>query len=446
MDVIRILTAQEARTTILARRPPDEADVTPQMAERIQQVFGESLSPDQVVTRMIRDVRRDGDRAVREYTKRIDGVDLNGFRVEQEELDEALTGLPASLREAMQTAAGRIRGFHERQPKGSWVHWDDDGAVGHLIRPLERVGLYVPGGQAVYPSSLLMAAIPARVAGVAHVAVATPADRTGRVNPVVLAAARIAEVDTVYRVGGVPAIAALAYGTESIPRVDKILGPGNLFVVLAKRQVYGIVDIDQLPGPTETLLIADESASPVYTAADLLAQAEHDPLASAILITPSRLFAEAVRGEVVEQVEQLNRAPIIRESLARNGGLVIADSLDEAIDLANEYAPEHLCLLVRDPWSLIGRVKNAGGIFVGEQSSEALGDYVIGPSHIMPTGGTARFASPLSVRDFLKVTSLFAVNDRTGQRLGPAAIALAEAEGLTAHAAAVRQRMRGPSC
>lgn len=442
MDVIRILSAQEARTTILVRRPPDEAEVTPQIAERLRLIFGESLSPDQAVSRIIRDVRRDGDRAVREYAKRIDGMEMSAFRVEPEELDAALAAIPESLHEALQAASDRIKRFHERQPTGSWVHWDEDGGVGHLVRPLERVGLYVPGGQAAYPSSLLMAAIPARVAGVAHVAVATPADRTGRVNPAVLAAARTAGVDAVYRVGGAQAIAAFAYGTESIPRVDKILGPGGLFVVLAKRQVYGVVDIDQLPGPTETLVIADESANPAYAAADLLAQAEHDALASAILMTPSRSFAEAVSAEVARQIDRLDRASIIRESLARNGGVVVTTSLDEAIDLANEYAPEHLCLLVRDPWALVGRVKHAGGMFVGEQSSEALGDYVVGPSHIMPTGGTARFASPLSVRDFLKVTSLFVVNGRAGQRLGPAAIALAEAEGLTAHAAAVKIRQR----
>lgn len=443
MSVIRILSSDEAKRTILRRRPPDEAVSTPEMTEQNRQLFGEPLTPDQVVERILREVRQEGDKAVRKYTSLLDGAEMETFPVDPVEIDEAMKGLPEALRNALETAAERIRRFHERQPSGSWTHWDEEGGVGQIIRPLERVGLYVPGGQAAYPSSLLMAAIPARVAGVEQVVVTTPADRTGRVNPVVLAAARIAGVDAVYRVGGAQAIAALAYGTESIPKVDKILGPGNLFVVLAKRRVFGVVDIDQLPGPTETLLIADDTADPSYAAADLLAQAEHDQLASAILITDSVPFAEIVRVELDDQIQSLERADIIRASLERNGGIVLAAHLDEALDLANAYAPEHLCLLVRDPWAIIGRVRNAGGIFVGEYSSEALGDYVTGPSHIMPTGGTARFSSPLNLSDFMKVTSLFAVNEQAGRRLGPAAVVLAEAEGLTAHAAAVRKRMEG---
>ena len=442
MSVIRIMNAGSARETILARRPPDESETTPEITERNRQLFGEPLTPDQVVARIIRDVRRDGDRAVRHYTGLLDGTDIDSFRVDPEEIKTAVEELPEILRAGLQTSADRIRRFHERQPMGSWVHWDDDGGVGQIVRPLERVGLYVPGGQALYPSSLLMAAIPARVAGVEQVVVTTPVDRTGSVNPIILAAAGIAKVDAVYQVGGAQAIAALAYGTESIPNVDKILGPGNLFVVLAKRQVFGVVDIDQLPGPTETLLIADDSADPAYAAADLLAQAEHDQLASAILVTTSPAFADRVQAEIERQIESLARMEIIRSSLDRNGGIVLASNIDEAIDLANAYAPEHLCLLVRDPWSLVGRVKHAGGVFVGEHSSEALGDYITGPSHIMPTGGTARFSSPVNVRDFTKIISLFAINEHAGRKLGDAAVALAEAEGLTAHAAAVRQRLK----
>ena len=349
--------------------------------------------------------------------------------------------LSSGLRDALETAAERIRTFHARQPSDSWTHWDEEGGTGQIVRPLDRVGVYVPGGGAAYPSSLLMAVIPARVAGVREVVVATPPGRNGTVAPAVLAAAAVAGADTVYRMGGAQAIAAMAYGTETIPCVDKIVGPGNIFVTLAKRQVYGIVDIDQLAGPTETLLIADEAANPAFVAADLLAQAEHDTMATSMLITPSTTLALAVQHAVDEQLSELERAPVIRSSLEQNGGIVLVSSLDEAVELANAYAPEHLCLLVSDPWPLVDRIHHAGGIFVGEHSSEALGDYVTGPSHIMPTSGSARFFSPLSIRDFLKVTSLFAVNERAEKRLGPAAIQLAEAEGLTAHAMAIRRRL-----
>jgi len=288
-----------------------------------------------------------------------------------------------------------------------------------------------------------MAAIPARVAGVGEVVVATP-PREGELNDAILAAAYIAGVREVYALGGAQAIAALAYGTESVPRVDKILGPGNIFVVLAKRRVFGVVDIDQLPGPTETLLIADGSANPAYVAADLLAQAEHDPLATALLLTTSEELAMKVQGELERQLKALSRGEVISASLANRGGIVVVDSLDVALELANEYAPEHLCLLTADPWSLVGRVENAGGVFVGEWSSEALGDYVVGPSHIMPTGQTARFSSPLNVGDFLKITSVFGLGPATARELGAAAITLAEVEGLTAHAQAVRLRLEEP--
>ena len=314
--------------------------------------------------------------------------------------------------------------------------------MGQIIRPLERVGLYAPGGRTPYPSSLLMAAIPARVAGVSEIVVASPPDTDGRAAKVNLVAAQVAGVDAAFKVGGAQAIGALAYGTESVPRVDKIGGPGNLFVVLAKRRVYGQVAIDGLPGPTETMLIADESADPTLVAADLLAQAEHDPLASPICLTPSRDLAELVQVEVAKQVESLERAEIIVQSLQAQGGIVLTDNLAQAMTLANEYAPEHLCLLLRDPWAWVGRVRNAGGVFVGETSSEALGDYVVGPSHIMPTGGTARFASPCNVWDFVKVTSVFAPADSTLQRYAHAAMTIARAEGLTAHAAAIEKRQK----
>ena len=312
---------------------------------------------------------------------------------------------------------------------------------GELQRNVQRVGEIVAGinPRSGHPSSLLMAAIPARVAGVPQIVVATP-PRDGELNDTILAAAYLGGVREVYAIGGAQAIAALAYGTESVPRVDKILGPGSIFVVLAKRRVYGTVGIDQLPGPTETLLVADETANPGYVAADMLAQAEHDPLASALLLTPSAELAHQVGREIARQLETLSRKEIILSSLATRGGIVVTQDIDEAIALANEYAPEHLCLLTANPWELVGRVENAGGIFIGELSSEALGDYVIGPSHIMPTGQTARFSSPVNVWDFVKITSVFGVSPSVAKQISPAAITIAQEEGLTAHARAIRMR------
>jgi len=438
---IRILTAEEAGSSILKRQPLNEALFSAGIEEKNRELFGKPLTAEQAVAKIIDDVRENGDDSVRHYARLLDGSAPDAFEVPQSEIDEAIASLPAGLSEALETAADRIRSFHEKQTFESWTHWDEEGGTGQIVRPLDRVGAYVPGGGAAYPSSLLMAVIPARAAGVREVVVATPPGRDGAVPPAVLAAASMAGADAVYRIGGPQAIAAMAYGTGTVSRVDKIVGPGNIFVTLAKRQVYGVVDIDQLAGPTETLLIADETADPVFAAADLLAQAEHDAMASAILITPSSTLALAVQHAVEVQLAALDRAEIIRSSLQRHGGIVLVANLEEAVELANAYAPEHLCLLVADPWPLVDRIRHAGGIFVGEHSSEALGDYVTGPSHIMPTGGSARFHSPLSVRDFLKITSLFAVNEQAEKRLGPAAIRLAEAEGLSAHAIAIRRRL-----
>ena len=438
---IRIPSAEEARSSILLRRPLHESMSSPEIEDRNRELFGEALTAEQAVTRIIDDVRENGDDSAGHYARLLDGSAPDPFEVPRQEIDEAGESLSPGLRDALETAAEQIRTFHERQPSDSWTHWDEEGGTGQIVRPLERVGVYVPGGAAAYPSSLLMAVIPARVAGVREVVVATPPGKDGTVAPAVLAAAAVAGVDAVYRIGGAQAIAAMAYGTETIPRVDKIVGPGNIFVTLAKRQVYGIVDIDQMAGPTETMLIADEASNPALAAADLLAQAEHDTMASSMLITPSTTLALAVQRSVDEQLPELERASIIRSSLERNGGIVLVSNLDEAVELANAYAPEHLCLLVSDPWPLVDRIRHTGGIFVGEHSSEALGDYVTGPSHVMPTSGSARFFSPLSIRDFLKVTSLFAVNEKAEKRLGPTAIELAEAEGLSAHAMAIRIRL-----
>jgi histidinol dehydrogenase len=439
--LLRVYEPAEARATLLARRPVDEVVVSPTLAADIQRVFGEPLTPDQAVRRLLDEVRERGDAAVRDWTLRIDRVSVEEWLVPPEALLAVYHGLPPDLRQAMQVSIDRVRTFHQKQPLGGWLDWSPDGgALGQMVRPLTRVGVYAPGGRAPYPSTLIMCVVPAQVAGVEEIVVVTPPGPDGEPAPVILAAAHACGVERVYRVGGAQAIAALAYGTQSIPRVDKIVGPGNIFVVLAKRQVYGIVDIDGLPGPTETLVIADGQADPILVAADLLAQAEHDTLASAILVTTSPSLAEAVQLEVARQIEELSRAEVIAESLRGQGGIVLCAGLGEALDLANLYAAEHLCLHVAEPWSLVGKVKHAGGVFVGEDSYEVLGDYVAGPTHVMPTMGTARFASPLSVRDFTKIISLFALGEEEAREIGKAAQILADAEGLKAHAAAVRRR------
>ena len=433
----------QARQRVLDRHGGEPSELPPSVQASIRRVFGTDLTPDEVTARILADVRQRGDEAVLEYTRRIDGVELEQLAVTREEIEAAWAATPSELRQALRLAMERVRDFHRRQPLSSWMDWrEDGGALGQMVRPLERVGVYVPGGRAPYPSSLIMAVVPAQVAGVREIFVASPPRRDGTVAPAILAAAKVAGVDRVFKVGGAQAIAALAYGTESIPRVDKIVGPGNIFVIAAKRQVFGEVGIDQLPGPTETMLIADEGANPTWVAADLLAQAEHDPLASAILLTPSLDLAQEVQAEVERQMQKLSRREIIAQSLTSRGGIIVVKDLEEAVRLANEYAPEHLCLLTKDPWALVGRIENAGGIFVGEYASEALGDYVVGPSHIMPTRGTARFSSPLNVWDFVKITSIFAPSPAESQRLTRAGIALAEAEGFTAHAEAIRRRVR----
>ncbi|HXV41801.1 MAG TPA: histidinol dehydrogenase [Anaerolineae bacterium] len=441
--LFRLYSAAEARKTILQRRPVGEVALTPSLAQSIERVFGEALSLEAAVSRILADVRARGEAAVLDWTEKIDGVRLPGLAVPQVDIDAAYDTIPAGLRDALHFAAERIRAFHQKQPASSWLDWrPQGGALGQIVRPLERVGVYAPGGTALYPSTLLMCAVTARVAGVEQVVVTTPSGRDpqGRIAPALLAAAKVAGVDAVYRLGGAQAVAALAYGLESLPKVDKIVGPGNIFVTLAKRQVYGLVDIDGLPGPTETLVIADASAKPELVAADLLAQAEHDTLASAILVTPSQTLAEAVQVEIGRQLETLDRAGIIAESLQNQGGVVICANLAEAVELSNLYAPEHLCLHVAAPWALVGQVKHAGGIFLGEHAYEVLGDYTAGPTHVMPTMGTARFASPLSIRDFTKIISVFGLDATEAALISPAAQTLAEAEGLSAHAAAVRRR------
>lgn len=445
-----IMDLDQARKTILKRTSVDETAVTPALAQRLEATFGEPVTPAEAVRRILKDIRTQGDPALRNWTLRLDGVDLSDPIVAPAEIQAALDGLAPDLRAALTEAAERIRAFYEKQPKSSWIDQSMGGTLGQLIRPMQRVGVYVPGGTAPLPSTVLMSAIPARVAGVKEVVMITPPSRqTGRPSPVILAAAAIAGVDTVYLAGGAQAIAALAYGTQAIRPVDKIVGPGNLFVTLAKQQVYGTVGIDGLAGPTETIVIADEQANPAWAAADLLAQAEHDVLASAILLTPSRSFAEAVQREISAWLEgkdgvNLTRSEIIAQSLRSSGGAVITADIPEAIAASNAYGPEHLNLAVAEPWKYLDQVQCAGGVFMGETSCEVMGDYVAGPSHVMPTGGTARFASPLNVWDFVRIISLVGLDSSTAARLGAQADRIAQSEGLDAHALAGRLRRLGP--
>ncbi|MCX7682142.1 MAG: histidinol dehydrogenase [Anaerolineae bacterium] len=445
--VIRIYDdLEEARRTLLQRRGVLTDEAPEPLRESILRIFGEELSPEQAVARILADVRRRGDEALRDWTARIDGLVIEGFEVPPQEWEAAYGALPAELAEALTLAAQRIREFHALQPVTSWTTEALGGTLGQKIVALERVGVYVPGGTAPLPSSLLMAALPARVAGVREVIVCTPPGRPdGRVPGVLLAAAHIAGVDRLFRIGGAQAVAALTFGTESIPRVDKIVGAGGLFTTLAKRQVYGLVGLDGLYGPTETVIVADETAHPAWVAADLLAQAEHDPLATAILLTPSRALAEAVQAEVAKLVPELSRGEIAVQSLAGQGGIVLTPDLETAVRLADEFAPEHLCLSVQDPQRWSEQVANAGGIFLGEHSCEVLGDYVAGPSHIMPTGGTARFTGPLSTLDFIKVINIIALDAASAARFYPAAACIAQAESLTAHAAAAKIRITDES-
>lgn len=447
--------AQTARNTILKRMPPDEVSVSERTLDNIEKLFGKRLMPDEVVSLILKDVRMNGDSALQTWTQRLDSLNLKPAPVSKALIQSALDSISPEQRAALEKAASRIESFHRKQPITSWFTNELGGTLGQLIRPIQRVGLYVPGGTAPLPSTVLMSVIPARVAGVKEIVVVTPpslkpqssAARTPReldipINPIILAACAIAGVDEVYPLGGAQAIAALAYGTESIRPVDKIFGPGNLFVTLAKRQVYGVVGIDGLAGPTETMVIADEYANPKWVAADLLAQAEHDVIASAILLTPSQDLIEKVQFEIAKQIETCERGEIISASLENRGGAILTKDLNEAIELANQYAPEHLALSVNDPWKWVEKINNAGGVFVGEHSFEVLGDYLAGPSHVMPTGGSARFASPLNVLDFVKIVSLIALDETTAQSIGPIAETLAQAEGLDAHANAVIARSK----
>lgn len=409
------------------------------MSRRTSQQTPADVDQERAVRRIIDDVRARGDAALFHYIQEFDHVKLMRLEVSKKQIDRAYNDLDAGLLSALKLAAERITAFHTGQ-KNKLLRDSTRAKLGWLIRSLRSVGVHVPGFTTPLPSSLLMTAIPARVAGVEEIVLATPPQKNGKVSPVTLAAAKIVGIDRVFSVGGAQAIAALAYGTESIPAVDKVCGPGNIFVTLAKKMVFGTVGIDGLYGPSEVIIIADETASPEYCAADLLAQAEHGNLPSAILITTSRKIADEVNREVEKQLPTLSRRAIISESLKKQGLIAVVKSVAEAIELANLYAPEHLCLVVKNPASYINKVKNAGCIFVGENSIEALVDYVAGPSHVLPTEGTARFGSPLNILDFVKIINLVKTNDADIKRLGEATATIARAEGLDAHARAVEKR------
>jgi len=428
-----------AKSTLLKRLPLELQEIPLGLKQRIKEAFAEELTPQQVVERILADVRSKGDAALFDYTKRLDGVELSSLEVEKEEIAQSYAQVSQELVSALNLAAQRIQAFHLNYKRQSWVDFGE-GGLGQWFRPLEKVGIYIPGGTAYYPSTLLMTAIPARVAGAREIILTIP-PREGAIPPAILAAADIAQVDRIFNIGGAQAIAALAFGTQSIPKVNKICGPGNIFVQLAKKMVYGMVDIDGLYGPSETIILADETANPAICAADLLAQAEHDPLASAILITTSSKLAARVNQEIENQLIKLERREITATSLESRGGIILVNDVDQAAELINDYAPEHLSLMMRDAWSYLEKIKNAGGVFIGEDSPEVIGDYIAGPSHVMPTGGTARFSSPLTTNDFLKVTSVIAIDSETLKAIGPAAAIIAQAEGFSGHARAVEIRL-----
>ena len=421
--MIRILKCGEVDNSEIFARSVPEVDVQ------------------KIVSDIIADVRARGDAALYDYCEKFDRVKLDCLEVSAEEIDEALRAVEPEFYEILETAAQNIRQFHERQVRNSFIITERAGVVmGQKVMPMDRVGLYVPGGTAAYPSTVLMDAIPARIAGCREIVIVTPPGRDGKVNPAILAAARVAGVDRIFKVGGAQAVEALAWGTESIPCVDKIVGPGNAFVAEAKKQVFGRVAIDMIAGPSEILIVADGASNPRHVAADLLSQAEHDRLASAVLITDSPALAEAVQAEVERQVRLLPREEIASASIDNNGKIIVADTLDAAIDIANDIAPEHLELCLDNPFDYLDRVRHAGSIFMGRHCPEALGDYLAGPNHTLPTGGTARFYSPLSVDDFVKKSqytyftrdALAAVSDKVAR--------FAEEEGLSGHARSVTAR------
>ena len=416
---------------------------TNQLEDLLQRSPNQYTQYESRVLEILEHVKNEKDQAVFDYTKQFDGADITAdtITVTKEEIAQAYDLVDESLVEIIRKAKENIRIYHEKQKQYSWFDSKPDGTMlGQKVTALQRVGVYVPGGKAVYPSSVLMNVIPAKVAGVEEIVMVTPPGKDGKINPNTLVAANEAGVDVVYKVGGAQAIAALAYGTDSIPKVDKIVGPGNIYVALAKKAVYGHVSIDSIAGPSEILVIADETANPRYVAADLLSQAEHDELASAILVTTSETLAKEVSKQVEVFVEELSRTEIMKKSLENYGYILVADTMEEVIDIANEIASEHLEIMTANPYDVMMRVRNAGAIFIGEYSSEPLGDYFAGPNHVLPTNGTAKFFSPLGVDDFIKKSSIIAYSKEALEAIHSDIEQFAEAEKLTAHANSIKVR------
>ncbi|MDR1541192.1 MAG: histidinol dehydrogenase [Clostridiales bacterium] len=413
------------------------------LKNRAERVESDNAAAQEFVDAAIRDVRREGDEALLRYTRRFDSAVLSEqtLRVSDDEMKEAIKSVDAGFMSILRKACARIEEFHKRQLRNSWFDMKENGEMmGQITRPIESCGIYVPGGKAAYPSTLIMNAIPAKVAGVKRIIAVTPASADGKARPSTLAAAHAAGVGEIYKVGGAQAIAALAFGTKTIPKVDKIVGPGNIFVATAKKSVFGNVSIDSVAGPSEILVVADESANPAFVAADMLSQAEHDEMASAVLITTSEKFADDVEDELERQAESLSRKDVIEKSLEGYGMIITVENLDQAVEISNILAPEHLEISTSEPFALLPAIKNAGAIFLGSFSPEPLGDYMAGPNHVLPTGGTARFFSPLSVDDFLKKSSFISFSKSALESLSDDICAFAETEGLTAHSNAIKAR------
>ena len=432
---------------LLTKAAFDEVELNPKIREGNKKLFGKDMSAAELVRQIVGDVRRDGDKAVIHYTKLIDRVELTpeNLLVSEAEFEAAEQAADPVVVASLRKAAENVRRYHQEQKPNSWMSYRDQGSIlGQSIIPLDRVGIYVPGGTAAYPSSVIMNAVPAVVAGVREIIMMVP-PKNGKINPYVLLAARAAGVKKIYKIGGAQAIAAMAFGTETVPRVDKITGPGNIFVTLAKKEVYGHVDIDMLAGPSEILIVADKTANPVYTAADMLSQAEHDPLASSIVITDDEELAGRVAAEAEQQLAKLPRRGIAQASIDRNGLIVVAEDMMQAMRFANVSAPEHMELLTAQPFQLLPYVRHAGAVFLGAYSPEPLGDYFAGPNHVLPTGGTARYYSVLNVETFMKRTSIISYTQPALAAVSDDIIRLAETEGLQAHANAIRLR-RNEKC
>ncbi|WP_020004956.1 histidinol dehydrogenase [Brachyspira innocens] len=393
------------------------------------------------VKAILEDVKQNGDNALKKYAKMFDNANIENIEVTEKEIEEAYNRVDEKFKETLKLAYNNIEKFHKKQLRNSFITNEEDGIVmGQIINPIEKVGVYIPGGTAVYPSTVLMNVIPAKVAGVNEIILVSPPNKEGKISDNILAAAKIAGVNKVFKTGGAQAIAALSYGTESIPKVYKIVGPGNIYVAMAKRLVYGEVSIDMVAGPSEVLIISDETANPIYIASDMLAQAEHDKLASSILITTSEYIAEKVKEELYKQLEKLSRKDIAMESIENNGRIIITETIDEAVYISNEIAPEHLEISIKDPFSVLSKIKNAGSIFLGNYTPEALGDYLSGANHVIPTSGTAKFASPLSVDDFIKKSYITYYTKEALEKVKDNIINFAEHESLGAHANSVKVR------